>query len=223
MPCPLENPNLERIRMLPHLSRVLMAGFIVAALALPAQAQRQKGGWGGGGGDRMRGPGGGGSKGGSSNTNKARPSPSLRLPDQFRSIDRDNDGQIGLYEWSKADYASFLRLDLNHDGFLTPQELTLAGSKAAPPRSSDGGSSTAGSSSSGESGSSGDPPADAVAGPAESLFATMDKDKDGRISESEWKKSFLAPPKFEAAGIKFQFPVNRTEFYREYPKAFGGG
>lgn len=201
------------------LFQLLMAGFLVAVLAFPAHAQRQKGG----GGDRMRGGYGGGSNrnGSSSNTNKARPSPSLRLPDQFRSIDRDNDGQIGLYEWSKTDYPGFLRLDLNHDGFLTPQELTLAGSKAAPPRTSD----VSASSSSGESGSSAEasaaPAADA--GPAESLFTLMDKDKDGRISESEWKKSFLAPPKFEAAGIKFQFPIGRPEFLKEYPKAFGPG
>src|SRR3979411_2116467 len=58
----------------------------------------------------------------------------LKLPDQYRSRDVDKDGQIGMYEWPRSDFATFRKLDLNHDGFLTPQELTptSSGKRAAP-------------------------------------------------------------------------------------------
>ena len=42
-----------------------------------------------------------------------------------------------------------------------------------------------------------------------------------RYSEAEWKKSFLAPPKFANAGIEVKFPLGREEFVGKYPKAFG--
>lgn len=48
------------------------------------------------------------------------------LPEAFRSMDTNKDGQIGLYEWERAKYAEFRRLDKNKDGFLTPQELASA-------------------------------------------------------------------------------------------------
>src|SRR5262249_52707128 len=39
----------------------------------------------------------------------------------FADLDRDQDGQIGLYEWKEAGrpIAQFLSMDLNNDGFLT--------------------------------------------------------------------------------------------------------
>jgi Ca2+-binding EF-hand superfamily protein len=50
---------------------------------------------------------------------------SADLPDEYRPLDTDHDGQIGLYEWKAAGrpIAKFLELDLNGDGFLTPDEL----------------------------------------------------------------------------------------------------
>ncbi len=45
------------------------------------------------------------------------------LPEAYRSLDKNKDGQIGLYEWDRAKYAEFKKLDKNGDGFLTPLEL----------------------------------------------------------------------------------------------------
>ena len=46
------------------------------------------------------------------------------LPKEYQALDKNGDGQIGLYEWARTKYAEFAKLDKNHDGFLTPQELT---------------------------------------------------------------------------------------------------
>jgi len=50
------------------------------------------------------------------------------LPPWFREYDTDGDGQIGLYEWKAArqPIARFLEMDLNGDGFLTPDEVLHA-------------------------------------------------------------------------------------------------
>jgi LCCL domain/EF hand len=61
-------------------------------------------------------------------TRKARTSP---LPKEYQAFDKNGDGQIGLYEWDRAKYAEFKRLDKNHDGFLTPQELAVKVSATA--------------------------------------------------------------------------------------------
>jgi Ca2+-binding EF-hand superfamily protein len=47
------------------------------------------------------------------------------LPDWFTKFDLDHDGQVGLYEWKKMGGATadFLEMDLNHDGFITADEL----------------------------------------------------------------------------------------------------
>lgn len=46
------------------------------------------------------------------------------LPDWFRELDIDRDGQIGLYEWRKDDRETeeFLAVDANDDGLLTAEE-----------------------------------------------------------------------------------------------------
>ena len=61
-------------------------------------------------------------------TRKARTSP---LPKEYQAYDKNGDGQIGLYEWERSKYAEFKRLDKNHDGFLTPQELAVKVSATA--------------------------------------------------------------------------------------------
>jgi len=43
----------------------------------------------------------------------------------FEQLDKDKDGQVGLYEWKSAgkDVDEFLKMDVNRDGFLTVEEV----------------------------------------------------------------------------------------------------
>jgi hypothetical protein len=47
------------------------------------------------------------------------------LPAWFAELDKDKDGQIGLYEWlgAKKPLSEFKAMDRNQDGFLTPDEV----------------------------------------------------------------------------------------------------
>jgi hypothetical protein len=161
----------------------------------------------------------------------------LKLPEEYRSKDKDKDGQIGMYEWSRTDYATFRKLDLNGDGFITPLELSRAGrSKRSVPAEVSSGSSTSGSGTSSSSMSEQgtatatvaaatvDTPAEAASdapvvsrSEAERQFDVVDKDKDGKITEAELQKSIVARLKFTKAGIVLSFPVGREEFLRVYP------
>ena len=58
-------------------------------------------------------------------TTPTRKSKSSALPKEFQAYDKNGDGQIGLYEWDRAKFAEFKKLDKNNDRFLTPQELTV--------------------------------------------------------------------------------------------------
>jgi Ca2+-binding EF-hand superfamily protein len=137
-----------------------------------------------------------------------------------------------MYEWPRSDFATFRKLDLNHDGFLTPQELTptssgkLAAPAAAvnqyPPEATATIATTA---------KSAEAPADTEAAPVEStgaqrseaerFFELLDKDKNDKVTEEEFKKSFLMSKKFADAGISLSFPVTRDEFIRQYPQPAG--
>jgi len=157
----------------------------------------------------------------------------LKLPDQYRSRDLDKDGQIGMYEWPKSDYATFRRLDLNHDGFLTPQELTPTASNkpAAPPVAvtqypPDAAAAEVRTSNTAEPAAAGSAvsspaPAAGQRSEAERFFELMDKDKNDKVTEDEFKKSFLMSKKFSDAGISLSFPVTREEFIRQYPQPAG--
>lgn len=165
----------------------------------------------------------------------------LKLPEEYRSKDKDKDGQIGMYEWPRTDYATFRRLDLNGDGFITPLELSRAGRSkrsAATEVSSVSSTGSGGSGSSSRSTESGsttatalpaaaaDTPADGTSdapivsrSEAERQFEVVDKDKDGKVTEAELQKSIVARLKFTKAGIVLSFPVSRDEFLRVYPAA----
>lgn len=56
-------------------------------------------------------------------TTPTRKSKTAALPKDFQAYDKNGDGQIGLYEWDRAKFAEFRKLDRNNDHFLTPQEL----------------------------------------------------------------------------------------------------
>jgi hypothetical protein len=47
------------------------------------------------------------------------------LPPWFAQLDRDEDGQVGLYEWLETGRSAddFLKMDANADGLLTPEEV----------------------------------------------------------------------------------------------------
>jgi len=156
---------------------------------------------------------------------RVRKKSTIALPDQYRSKDTDHDGQIGLYEWPRSDYAAFHRLDLNGDGFLTPQELVNGPSKRkssgdtrsySSNRRPGGGRPSMRSPSSASSSS--EPPVISTSNvEAERFFDLFDKDKDGKLSEAEFKKSSLLSKKFSDAGVALSFPAGKEEFVRLYP------
>ena len=45
------------------------------------------------------------------------------LPDWFAVADRNQDGQVGLYEWDRSRFEEFAKWDLNGDGLLEPREV----------------------------------------------------------------------------------------------------
>ncbi|MGE5193536.1 MAG: hypothetical protein ACM3U2_13665 [Deltaproteobacteria bacterium] len=184
----------------------------------------------------------------------------LKLPEQYRAKDKDKDGQIGLYEWDRRDFATFRKLDLNHDGFLTAEELTRkpsstssrsfpgapvvrteASSRPASPLAA--GPTTAAetpvasaadaatvSTTDKRAASAGDEPATATTpatgagrSDAERQWDLLDKDKDGKVSEAEWGKSFLTRKKFTDAGIAVTFPMTQEEFSQLYSQLPGTG
>jgi hypothetical protein len=155
------------------------------------------------------------------------------LPEQYASRDSNQDGQLGLYEWPKTDWATFKRLDLNGDGFVTPQEFersnrrtTSGGVASAGGAAAGGGNSAAAGSAvavakptTGETNPREDskPAERPAANPAETAFTLLDRDKDGAISEEEWQRSLTTKSRFERAGITVSFPFSKADFVRQYP------
>lgn len=53
----------------------------------------------------------------------------LALPPAYAEVDTDFDGQLGMHEWMmtrRADLELFDQMDVDFDGFLTPEELQAA-------------------------------------------------------------------------------------------------
>jgi hypothetical protein len=212
--------------------------------------------------------GGGPDSGGTGPATETKPAPKprtrwqkpLQLPEQHRSKDKDKDGQIGMYEWPRNDLATFRKLDLNHDGFLTAEELTRGSSsksapaivatappadRPAPPSaapaaaktSTESGAKGAEAAASDEGDDDNDEPAvppkekptetipssSAGRSEAERQWDIVDKDKDGKVTEEEWGRSYLARPKFRDAGINVSFPMAKEEFLRLYAQLPGTG
>lgn len=157
------------------------------------------------------------------------------LPEAWASADLNHDGQIGLYEWDRAKYAEFFKLDTNRDGLLTPQEISRSGAStpSAAAQLPAAGTSTAVAASSGRpsapttpsgSSASASPPAGGpittVEFDAESqegrwakfVFGRLDRDKNGSISEDEWKQSQSTRRSFKKRNVKVSFPATFEQF-----------
>ena len=51
------------------------------------------------------------------------------LPDWFQKLDKDADGQLGVYEWPIERTKELRKLDANGDGLLTPAEVGVSKAK----------------------------------------------------------------------------------------------
>lgn len=148
-----------------------------------------------------------------SSTNVKPPAFIRDLPERYRSLDKNSDRQLGLYEWDRANLAEFRKFDLNDDGFLTPPELTLALAQAAKP--------VAGISADALSIGVGllSPPDgedDALREEALATFGRMDNNADGSLDADEWSRSLKVRPMIEEAGIKVKFPIREAQFIASF-------
>ncbi len=153
--------------------------------------------------------------------------PPATLPAQYASRDINQDGQIGMYEWSRTDLSSFRKLDLNGDGFVTPAELV------APGAGTGGGSTTVASTTPSGGGYGGkavpaaasksasspsEPPADLKTVAAQGAFDLLDTDKNGQLSDDEWNRSRYAKKLFTEAKAEFKLPLPKSNFVETYKK-----
>ena len=134
------------------------------------------------------------------------------LPSEYLARDKNGDGQIGLYEWDRAKYAEFAKLDKNGDGFLTAAELL---SKNSPSVKRGGSPSPSTTLSANQIPTELDP----IESEARETFARMDTDRDGGIAEDEWAKSQRVRPMFENAGINVSLPMNEVTFVANFRQA----
>ena len=155
----------------------------------------------------------------------------VKLPDAYKARDVDGDGQIGMYEWPRADLATFRKLDRNHDGFLTPRELLLGAATiaSAPPTTTPAAALSTGStpSSTPAAATATSTPTATTPAPtgvtnsqAQTAFSLLDKDKNGTVSTEEWGRSLTTRPAFEKAGILPQLPITQSEFLILYSRVY---
>ena len=96
--------------------------------------------------------------------------PPPAMPDWFKKLDEDKDGQVSLQEWLQGGKPrdEFRVYDLNGDGFITPDEVLLYQQRSKSQKK---------------------PPVKVGKKLPEGLppwFKQLDKNKDGQISLSEW-------------------------------------
>ena len=159
------------------------------------------------------------------------------LPADYREKDKNGDGQIGLYEWDRKAFAQFYALDRNGDGLLTPDELIAATKKtsssdksstkavtttstAAPSEDSKSSSSTSDSTKPSDSSSvkATSTTTATESSPGVKSFVGLDSNRDGKLSEDEWRRSRTTRGKFEKAKIELKFPVEQAQFVELYNK-----
>ncbi len=160
--------------------------------------------------------------GNSSSSKKGRTRISPLLPDAYKDLDTDFDGQIALYEWRKGKrgtISQFVQNDFDGDGFLIAKELAKtvatapAGSGAAPT------STSVTVSASPKTATAPAAPVEvtaAAAAKALGQFGLLDSDKNGIVVGPEWDKSVRLKPMFEKGGVDLSQPLNQDAFTQAY-------
>ncbi len=160
--------------------------------------------------------------GNSSNSKKGRTRISPLLPDAYKALDTDFDGQIALYEWrngKRGTISQFVQNDFDGDGFLIAKELakavatTPAGSGAAPTSTSVTVSAPP------KTPTAPAAPVEvtaAAAAKALGAFGLLDGDKNGIVVGPEWDKSARLKPMFEKGGVDLSQPLNQDAFTQAY-------
>ena len=156
---------------------------------------------------------------------KRKPQPRLTvdLPTKFSEVDKNKDGQIGLYEWDRAKFKEFFALDQNNDGFLTPRELTAGNPVAPSPRTRVASTSRTSSTPSAKpaeapKASSGTitpakfDPESSDGRRASYVFRSLDRNKDGTLTEEEWQRSQSTRRDFERKNVKPPLPAKLEQF-----------
>ncbi len=158
-----------------------------------------------------------GNSGNGSTSKKGRTRISPLLPDTYKNLDTDYDGQIALYEWRKGKrgtISQFVQYDTDGDGFLIAKEL--AKTVAATPATAAASATV----------STSPMPAAAPLAPVEvsadaavkalRAFELLDADKSGTVLGPEWEKSTRLKPLFEKSGINLAQPLTLEAFTQAF-------
>ena len=160
--------------------------------------------------------------GNSSSSKKGRTRISPLLPDAYKDLDTDFDGQIALYEWRKGKrgtISQFVQNDFDGDGFLIAKELAKA--VATTPAVSGAATTSTSVTVSAPPKTPTAPAAPvevtaAAAAKALGAFGLLDGDKNGIVVGPEWDKSARLKPMFEKGGVDLSQPLNQDAFTQAY-------
>jgi EF hand len=145
------------------------------------------------------------------------------LPDTYKVLDTDYDGQIALYEWrngKRGTISQFVQNDFDGDGFLIAKELSKAVITAPATRPIPGAAPATAAVTPAPVAPAASPAPVAVsvntAMEAARAFELLDVDKSGTVVGPEWNKSVRLKPLFEKGGVNLTQPLNLDAFTQAY-------
>ena len=158
----------------------------------------------------------------SSTAKKPRTRVSPLLPETYKTLDTDFDGQIALYEWRKGKrgtMSQFSQYDIDGDGFLIPKEL--AKTVAATPAAAAAAPGTTPPSNTTAPVAPAVPPAPVAVSvdaalKAGRMFEILDQDKSQTVVGSEWDKSSRLKPLFVKGGVDLSKPLSKDDFTQAF-------
>ena len=162
-----------------------------------------------------------GTGGNSSTSKKGRTRISPLLPDAYKDLDSDYDGQIALYEWRKGKrgtISQFVQNDFDGDGFLIAKELAKAVATTTPVTPAAPGAGPATVTATATPMAPAAPVAVSADAAAKALraFELLDNDKSGTVLGPEWDKSTRLKPMFEKGGVNLAQPLTQVAFTQAF-------